>query len=152
MIASSVRAQRCLYPMQLTVVSPVCTPVLCALEVTFRNSVTVEGVLSVTLFVLLSCFSHVQLYVTPWTVAHQAPLFMGFPRQEYWMGCYALHQQVFLIQGSNPSLLCLLNWQVGSLPLVPPGKPISYSTLPPRRALLFVVALLYQNSQFTQLC
>ena len=25
-------------------------------------------------------------YVTPWTVAHQAPLFMGFPRQEYWRG------------------------------------------------------------------
>ena len=30
--------------------------------------------------------SHVQLFVTPWTVAHQAPLFMGFPRQEYWSG------------------------------------------------------------------
>ena len=25
-------------------------------------------------------------YVTPWTIAHQAPLFMGFPRQEYWSG------------------------------------------------------------------
>ena len=30
--------------------------------------------------------SHVQLYATPWTVAHQAPLSMGFPRQEYWSG------------------------------------------------------------------
>ena len=30
--------------------------------------------------------SHVQLFVTPWTVAHQAPLFMGFSRQEYWSG------------------------------------------------------------------
>ena len=28
----------------------------------------------------------VWLYVTPWTVAHQAPLSMGFPRQEYWSG------------------------------------------------------------------
>ena len=27
---------------------------------------------------------HVWLFVTPWTVAHQAPLSMGFPRQEYW--------------------------------------------------------------------
>ena len=26
------------------------------------------------------------LFVTPWTVAHQAPLYMGFPRQEYWSG------------------------------------------------------------------
>ena len=31
-------------------------------------------------------FSHVQLFVTLWTVAHQAPLSMGFPRQEYWSG------------------------------------------------------------------
>ena len=35
---------------------------------------------------LLVRFSHFQLYVTPWTVAHQAPLSMGFPRQEYWSG------------------------------------------------------------------
>ena len=31
----------------------------------------------------LSC---VQLFVIPWTVAHQAPLSMEFPRQEYWSG------------------------------------------------------------------
>ena len=30
--------------------------------------------------------SHVQLFVTPWTVADQAPLSMGFSRQEYWSG------------------------------------------------------------------
>ena len=30
--------------------------------------------------------SHVQLFATPWTVAHQDPLPMGFPRQEYWSG------------------------------------------------------------------
>ena len=34
----------------------------------------------------LSRFSHVRLYVTSWTVAHQAPLSMGFSRQEYWSG------------------------------------------------------------------
>ena len=28
----------------------------------------------------------VQLFATPWTVAHQAPLSMGFSRQEYWSG------------------------------------------------------------------
>ena len=28
--------------------------------------------------------SHVQLFATPWTVAHQAPLSMEFPRQEHW--------------------------------------------------------------------
>ena len=28
--------------------------------------------------------NHIQLFVTPWTVARQAPLSMGFFRQEYW--------------------------------------------------------------------
>ena len=35
---------------------------------------------------MLSHFSHVQLFETLWTVALQAPLFMGFFRQEYWSG------------------------------------------------------------------
>ena len=35
---------------------------------------------------VLSCFSRVQLFVTPRTVAHQSPLFVGFSRQEYWRG------------------------------------------------------------------
>ena len=35
---------------------------------------------------VLSRFSHVLLFVTPWTVASQAPLSMGFSRQEYWSG------------------------------------------------------------------
>ena len=30
--------------------------------------------------------SHVQIFATPWTVAHQAPLSMGFSRQEHWSG------------------------------------------------------------------
>jgi len=35
------------------------------------------------------------------------------------VGCCALLQRIFLTQGST----CLLHWQEGSLPLVPPGKP-----------------------------
>ena len=38
-------------------------------------------------------------------------------------GCYALLQEIFPTQGSNPYLLCLLHCQLGSLPLAPPGKP-----------------------------
>ena len=30
--------------------------------------------------------SRVRLFATPWTVAHQAALSMGFPKQEYWSG------------------------------------------------------------------
>ena len=33
---------------------------------------------------VLSQFSRVQLFATLWTIAHQAPLSMGFSRQEYW--------------------------------------------------------------------
>ena len=32
----------------------------------------------------MNSLSRVRLFVTPWTVAHQAPLSMGFSRQEYW--------------------------------------------------------------------
>ena len=35
---------------------------------------------------MLSCFNRVQLCATLWTIACQAPLSMGFPRQEYWSG------------------------------------------------------------------
>ena len=39
------------------------------------------------------------------------------------LGFHALLQGIFLTQGWNLCLLCLLCWQAGSLPLVPPGKP-----------------------------
>ena len=35
---------------------------------------------------MLSCYSRVQLFATLWTVAHQAPLSLGFSRQKYWSG------------------------------------------------------------------
>ena len=38
------------------------------------------------LLLLLSCFSRVQLCVTPKRAAHQTPLYTGFSRQEYWSG------------------------------------------------------------------
>ena len=40
------------------------------------------------------------------------------------VGCHLLLQGIFPTQGSNPHLLCLLHWQVDSLSLAPPGKPI----------------------------
>ena len=47
---------------------------------------------------------------------------MGFSRQEYWSGLPFPAPGDLLTQGLNPRLLCLLHWQVGSLPLAPPGK------------------------------
>ena len=45
------------------------------------------AVSSVTNVIYVCSVVHcVQVFVTPWTVARQAPLSMGFPRQEYWSG------------------------------------------------------------------
>ena len=72
---------------------------------------------------MLSHFSCAQLFVTLWTVAHQAPLSMGFSSQEYWSGLPCPPLGIFPTWGSNPHLLCLLHWQAGSLTLGPTRKP-----------------------------
>ena len=73
-------------------------------------------VLSVVIACMLSC---VQLLVAPWNAAHQAPLSMGFPRQEYWSGLS------FPFPGDLPEpgiQLVSPTLQVDSLPTEPPGK------------------------------
>ena len=72
---------------------------------------------------LLSYFSRVRLFVTLWTVAPQAPPSMGFSRHQYWSGLPCRPPGDLPDPGSNLHLLYLLHWQVGSLPLTPPGKP-----------------------------
>ena len=71
-------------------------------------------------------FSRVWLFATWWTVAHQAPLSIGFSRQEHWSGLPLLLQGTCPTQGSNPRLLHLLHWQVGSLPLSHLGSISNY--------------------------
>ena len=71
-----------------------------------------------------SYFNRVQLFATLWTVAHLVPLSTGFSRQEYWSGLPCSSLGDFPDQRVNPGFLCLLHWQVGSLPLVQPGKPL----------------------------
>ena len=68
----------------------------------------------------LSC---VWLFEIPRTVALQAPLSMGFPSKNTEIGCHLLLQGIFPTQGLNPCLLCLLHWQVDSLPLIHLGIP-----------------------------
>ena len=52
----------------------------------------IHGVYYISYFLIrmkwsrVKSLSRVQLFVTPWTVAYQAPPFMGFSRQEYWSG------------------------------------------------------------------
>ena len=61
----------------------------------------------------LSC---VRLFATPWIVAHQAPLLIGFPRQEYW-------SELPLPSPGDLSNPGLLHWQGDSLLLSPQGSP-----------------------------
>ena len=60
----------------------------------------------------LQSLSHVELFATPHTVAHQAPLW-NFPGKNTRVGCYFLLQGIFLTQGWN---LRLLHWQADSSP------------------------------------
>ena len=72
----------------------------------FRNrkhQCPLQNVLSRAL--LLSRFSHVRPFATPWTVTIQAPLSMGFSRQGYWSDCHFLLQGILLTQELNPGLL-----------------------------------------------
>ena len=65
----------------------------------------------------------VQLYLTlcdPVDCGRQAPLSMGFSRQEYCSGVPFPFPGDLPNQESNLHLLCLLYWQVDSLPQVPP--------------------------------
>ena len=68
----------------------------------------------------MSVLSHVRLFVTPWTVAHQAPLSMEFSRQEYWSGFPFLSPGDLLDSGIEPMSPTLAG---GFFTTVPPGKP-----------------------------
>ena len=84
---------------------------------------------------LLCCawsLSHVQLFVTPWTVTWQAPLSMGFYRQEYWSGLPFPSLGGLPDPGAEPGSPTL---QVNSLPSEPPGK-LSYDPSPMQHRFL----------------
>ena len=59
------------------------------------------------------------ILATPWTVTHQAPLSVGFPRQEYWSGLPFLSPEDLPNSGIEPRSPAL---QADSLPSEPPGE------------------------------
>ena len=68
-------------------------------------------------------FSRVRLFVTPWTVALQAPLSMGFSRQDYWSGLPCPPP------GDLPPGIEPAHTAGGFFIIEPPGKPIYHYTL-----------------------
>ena len=63
--------------------------------------------------------SPIQIFTTPWTVDHQAPLSMGFSRKEHWSGLPFLSPRDLPTLGIEPGSLTL---QADSLMSEPPGK------------------------------
>ena len=70
--------------------------------------------------VKVKLLSHVQLFVTPWNVAHQAPPSTEFSRQEYWSGLPFPSPVDLPNPDIEPGSRTL---QADSLPTEPPGKP-----------------------------
>ena len=66
----------------------------------------------------------VQLFVTPWTIAHQASPSMGFLRQEYWSGLPFPPPGDLSDTGIEPMSPVFPTLQADSLLLEPSGKPL----------------------------
>ena len=79
---------------------------------------------------ILSCFSHVRLFATPWTVAHQASQSRGFSRQSTRVGCHFQLQGILPAQESNVHLFHLLHWQADSSPPIFLERPHLTCRLP----------------------
>ena len=74
------------------------------------------------MLLLFSCFSHVLLFETSWSIALQAPLYTEFSRQENWSGLPFSFPVDRPDLGIKPASLMSSALQADSLPLVPPGK------------------------------
>ena len=71
----------------------------------------------------MCALTHVQLFVTPWTVANQAPLSMGFPRQEYWSGSPFPTSRDLPDPEMEPTSLSTPGLAGGFFTTAPPEKP-----------------------------
>ena len=66
--------------------------------------------------------------VIPWTVVHQIPLSVGFPRQEYWSGLPSSSPEALPIPGMEPAYPASPALTGGFFTTEPPGKPkVEYS-------------------------
>ena len=92
--------------------------------------------------------SRVQLFVTPWTVACQAPLSMGFSQPEYWSGLPCPSPGTLSTPGTEPRSPAL---QADSLPSEPPGKryggPPKYLAQKANRTCIHEVHQIIANKQ-----
>ena len=86
--------------------------------------------------VKVKLLSRVQLFATPWTVAYQVPLSMGFSRQEYWSGLPFPSPGDLPDPGIEPRSPAL---EADALTSEPPGKPKSPSQMEMRRVSFYTI-------------
>ena len=91
--------------------------------------------------VIVKSLSRVQLFVTPWTVGHQAPASMGFPRQEYWSGLPFPSPGELPDPGIKPGSPTL---QADALTSELPGKSYMKLLSPQKRVFLKYEAIIIQ--------
>ena len=90
----------------------------------------------IIIVVVVESISCVRFFVTPWTVACQAPLSMGFPRQEYWSGLPFPSPGDLPDPGIKPGSPAL---QADSLPPELPGKQLLSNKMGKKRLLIHTV-------------
>ena len=66
--------------------------------------------MATSIVAVVKSLSPVPLFATPWAVARQAPLSMGFPSKNTGVGCHVLLQGIFPSRGSNLCSLALAGW------------------------------------------
>ena len=92
----------------------------------------------VVVTIVVQSLSRVRHFVTPWTVAHQAPLSMGFPRQDYWSGL------PFPAPGDLPN------------PRIKPVSPtlakLFFTTEPPGKPAVVISRCMCVHAQLLQPC
>ena len=74
---------------------------------------------------MLNCFSCIQLFATPWTIAHQAPLSTGFSRQDYWSELPCPSPGDLPNPGTEPTFPASAALQVVLYPLSHLGNPLT---------------------------
>ena len=85
--------------------------------------ITLNLLIALGLWCCVQLLSHIRLFVTPWTVALQAPLSMNFFRQENWSGFPFPSPEDLPDPGTEPTSPVFPALQVYSLPLSHQGSP-----------------------------
>ena len=103
-------------------------------------------------FFVVQSLSHVQLFATPWTVTHKAPVFMEFSRQEYWSRLPCPPPGDLPDLGLNP---CLLHFLLGILILLShlgsPDTSILHPKCPVLLISMFSALILATGRSFSSL-